>query len=407
MAWTSFPQLHLGHTPISFDEVTGKGKASITFDRVPMSRRRRAMPPRTPTSRCGCMRCSSRGLSPKARCTVYETLERPLVMVLADMERAGITIDPDLLRRLSNDFAKDMAKLESEIHKLAGENFNIASPKQLGEILFDKFSLAGGRKTKTGAWSTDVDVLEDAGRAGPRNRRARCSTGAGWPSCAAPIPMRCPPISIPRPGRVHTSYAMAATSTGRLASTDPNLQNIPSAPRRAARIRQAFVARQGQEADQRRLQPDRAAPARPYRRYPAAQEGLRRRARHSCHDRVGNFRRAGQGHAPRSAPPRQGDQFRHRLRHFRLRARQPARHRARRGERLYQEIFRALSRHPRLYGRRPRHSRASTAMSRPCSAGASISARSIVQSRAFAAGPNARRSMRRSRARPPTSSAAP
>src|SRR5205807_8144486 len=97
----------------------------------------------------------------EGKTAVYETLERPLVGVLAEMEQAGVAIDPDLLRRLSNDFAQEMQRLEAEIHERAGGAFNIGSPKQLGEILFDKFKLEGGRRTKTGAWSTDSDVLEE------------------------------------------------------------------------------------------------------------------------------------------------------------------------------------------------------------------------------------------------------
>ena len=166
MAWTNCPSCICRHTPIAFSEVAGKGKDKITFDCVPVEGgdalfrrgRRRHLAP--------AYAAQAASWRETASVTVYETLERPLVMVLADMERAGITIDPDLLRRLSNDFAKKQGELEKEIHKLAGEDFNIGSPKQLGEILFGKMELAGGRKTKTGAWSTDVDVLEDVAAQG-------------------------------------------------------------------------------------------------------------------------------------------------------------------------------------------------------------------------------------------------
>jgi DNA polymerase-1 len=176
--------------------------------------------------------------------TVYETLERPLVPVLADMERAGITIDPDRLRRLSNDFANQMAGLETEIHKLAGGSFNIGSPKQLGEILFDKFKLPGGKRTKTGAWSTDVDVLEDVAAQGHEIAK-KVLAWRQLQKLRGTYTDALPDYINPQTGRVHTSYAMASTSTGRLASTDPNLQNIPVRTEEGRRIRAAFVAAKG------------------------------------------------------------------------------------------------------------------------------------------------------------------
>ena len=153
-------ELHLGIKPISFSDVAGKGKEKVTFDRVPVAEATRYSAEDADVTLRLWMLLKPL-LATEAKRTVYETLERPLMPVLAEMERAGITIDPDLLRRLSNDFARDMAALESEIHKLAGESFNVASPKQLGDILFGKFSLQGGKRTKTGAWSTDADALED------------------------------------------------------------------------------------------------------------------------------------------------------------------------------------------------------------------------------------------------------
>ncbi|MGH7063888.1 MAG: DNA polymerase, partial [Stellaceae bacterium] len=178
----------------------------------------------------------------KAR--VYETLERPLVMVLADMERAGITIDPELLRKLSNDFARDQVKLEKDIHKLAGGEFNIGSPKQLGDYFFANLKLPGGRKTKTGAWSTDSDVLEELAAQGHDSARKALD----WRQLAklrGTYTDALPTYINPKTGRVHTSYAMASTSTGRLASTDPNLQNIPIRTEEGRRIRRAFVAEEG------------------------------------------------------------------------------------------------------------------------------------------------------------------
>ena len=175
---------------------------------------------------------------------VYETLERPLVMVLADMERAGVSIDPGMLKKLSNDFAKTQVKLEGEIHKLADGEFNIGSPKQLGEILFDRMKIEGGRKTKTGAWSTDSDVLEDVAAQGHPIAK-KVLDWRGLAKLRGTYTDALPTYVNAKTGRVHTSYAMASTSTGRLASTDPNLQNIPVRTEEGRRIRQAFIAAKG------------------------------------------------------------------------------------------------------------------------------------------------------------------
>ncbi len=236
-------ELHLTHTPIPFDRVAGKGKDKVTFDNVALKEATQYSAEDADVTLRLAMLLKPR-LAAEGKRTVYETLERPLVSVLADMEFAGITIDPDLLRKLSNDFAQLQAKLEKQIHKLAGEAFNIGSPKQLGDILFGKFSLPGGRKTKTGAWSTDVDVLEDIAAQGHDIAKLVLD----WRQLAklrGTYTDALPNYVNPRTGRVHTSYAMASTSTGRLASTDPNLQNIPIRTEEGRRIRQAFVSPKG------------------------------------------------------------------------------------------------------------------------------------------------------------------
>ncbi len=236
-------ELHLSHTPIAFSKVTGKGKDKITFDCVPVAEATRYAAEDADVTLRLALLLKPRMLEAGKRC-VYETLERPLIMVLADMERAGITIDPDMLRKLSNDFAREQVKLENEIHKLAGSEFNIGSPKQLGEILFDRMKLEGGRKTKTGAWSTDSDVLEDVAAQGiPIAKKV-----LDWRALAklrGTYTDALPGYINARTGRVHTSYAMASTTTGRLASTDPNLQNIPVRTEEGRRIRQAFIAARG------------------------------------------------------------------------------------------------------------------------------------------------------------------
>jgi DNA polymerase-1 len=236
-------ELHLSHKPVSFTDVAGKGKDKITFDCVPIKTATRYSAEDADVTLRLYHLLKAR-LPAEGKTTVYETLERPLVCVLADMEREGVMIDPDLLRRLSNDFAKEQAKMETQIHKLAGEAFNIGSPKQLGDILFGKFKLEGGRKTKTGAWSTDVDVLEDVAAQGHPIAK-KVLEWRGLAKLRGTYTDALPTYINAKTGRVHTSYAMAATSTGRLASTDPNLQNIPVRTEEGRRIRQAFIAPKG------------------------------------------------------------------------------------------------------------------------------------------------------------------
>jgi DNA polymerase I len=235
--------LHLSHTPITFSEVTGKGKDKITFDCVPVAEATKYSAEDADVTLRLYMLLKPQ-LREKGKRCVYETLERPLVMVLADMERAGVSIDPDMLRKLSNDFAKQQAGLEKEIHKLAGGDFNIGSPKQLGEILFDRMKIEGGRKTKTGAWSTDSDVLEDVAAQGHPIAK-KVLDWRGLAKLRGTYTDALPTYINAKTGRVHTSYAMASTSTGRLASTDPNLQNIPVRTEEGRRIRQAFIAAKG------------------------------------------------------------------------------------------------------------------------------------------------------------------
>ncbi|SNT68794.1 DNA polymerase I [Paracoccus seriniphilus] len=176
--------------------------------------------------------------------TVYETLERPMVPVLADMEMAGIRVDGDTLKRMSNAFAQKMAQLEDEIHELAGERFNVGSPKQLGEILFDKMGLAGGKQGKTGAYSTSADVLEDLAAEGT-DLAARVLDWRQISKLKSTYTDALQTYVNPETGRVHTSYSIAGAQTGRLASSDPNLQNIPVRSDEGRRIREAFVATEG------------------------------------------------------------------------------------------------------------------------------------------------------------------
>jgi DNA polymerase-1 len=238
-------QLHLSHTPITFAEVTGKGKDKLTFDCVPVAEATKYSAEDADVTLRLALLLKPR-LTAIGKRNVYESLERPLVMVLADMERAGVMIDPELLRKLSNDFAKQQGALEIEIHKLAGSDFNIGSPKQLGEILFGQLGLEGGRKTKTGAWSTDSDVLEDVAAQGHPIAK-KVLEWRGLAKLRGTYTDALPTYINAKTGRVHTSYAMASTSTGRLASTDPNLQNIPVRTEEGRRIRQAFISPAGKK----------------------------------------------------------------------------------------------------------------------------------------------------------------
>ena len=233
---------HLGHTPIPIKELIGSGKSQITFDKVAIEKAAPyAAEDADITLRLWKM------LKPRLvmnrAVTVYETLERPLMPILARMERHGIAVDRDMLSRLSNGFSQRMAALEDEIYELADQKFNIGSPKQLGEILFDKMGMQGGKKTKTGAWGTGADVLEDLAMIHDLPRRI-----IDWRQLSKLKSTYTDSLQghiNAETGRVHTSFSMASTSTGRLASTDPNLQNIPIRTEEGREIRKAFVPEEG------------------------------------------------------------------------------------------------------------------------------------------------------------------
>ncbi|MDB9890013.1 DNA polymerase I [Alphaproteobacteria bacterium] len=176
--------------------------------------------------------------------SVYERLERPLIPILAEMEASGITVDRNILARMSNDFAKRMAVFQSEIHQLAGEEFNIASPKQLGEILFEKMRLEGGKKAKTGAFSTSADVLEDLAASGVEIA-AKVLEWRHLAKLKSTYADALVESILATTGRVHTSFSMVGASTGRLSSSDPNVQNIPIRTAEGRQIRTAFVAAAG------------------------------------------------------------------------------------------------------------------------------------------------------------------
>ena len=233
---------YLSHACIPIKELIGSGKSQITFDRVAIDRAASyAAEDAEVTWR---LWHQFKPQLHRARVTtVYETMERPLIPVLARMEMRGIRVDRDTLSRMSNAFAQKMAGLEAEIHELAGETFNVGSPKQLGEILFDRMGLEGGKRGKTGAWSTPAEVLEDL--ATLHDLPARVLDWRALSKLKSTYTDALQEHINPETGRVHTSYSIAGAATGRLASTDPNLQNIPVRSEEGRRIREAFVAEPG------------------------------------------------------------------------------------------------------------------------------------------------------------------
>jgi DNA polymerase-1 len=238
--------LHLGHKPIAFKDVAGTGKSQISFDAVPLEEATRyAAEDADVTLRL--WRLLRPKLSAQGVLTVYETQDRPLAPIVADMELAGILVDRSQLSRLSGEFAQRMGALEAEAHLMAGRAFNLASPKQIGDILFDEMGLAdavGAKKTKTGAWSTGAETLEDLAAAGHALPRVLLD----WRTLAklrSTYTETLRDAISPATGRVHTSYSLVGAQTGRLSSTDPNLQNIPVRTEEGRKIREAFIAAPG------------------------------------------------------------------------------------------------------------------------------------------------------------------
>jgi DNA polymerase I len=233
----------LDHEPISFKTVAGAGKGQKSFKHVTLADATAYAAEDADVTLRIWEHLRPR-LAHEGLLTVYETLERPLPKVLVDMELAGVKVDPEKLRLLSNDFGVRMAELEAEAHKLAGRPFNLGSPKQIGEVLFKEMGLASGRMTATGAMSTDASMLEELAAQGhelPRVlldwRQLSKLKGTYTDALTAAI--------SEATGRVHTSFQLAAATTGRLASSDPNLQNIPIRTEEGRKIRRAFIAEPG------------------------------------------------------------------------------------------------------------------------------------------------------------------
>jgi len=245
---------HLGHTPLAFTQVIehappAKKKSDRTFAGVPIDKATEYAAEDADVTLRLWLALKPR-LVAERMTTVYETLERPLLPVLADMEAAGVKVDRSILSRLSSSFAQGIARLEEEVQALAGRPFNLGSPKQLGELLFDQLKLPGGKRTKSGQWETRAGLLDDlaANEELPPDARKLINTMLEWRQLSKlkstytdALPLHIHPDTA----RIHTSYALAATTTGRLASTDPNLQNIPARTKEGREIRTAFIAEKG------------------------------------------------------------------------------------------------------------------------------------------------------------------
>ncbi|WP_441244740.1 DNA polymerase I [Tardiphaga sp. 768_D3_N2_1] len=236
-------EIWLGHAMLTFGELIGSGKGKLTFEQVKIDRAT-AYAAEDADVLLRLWNVLKPRLAAEHMTTVYETLERPLISVLARMERRGISIDRQVLSKLSADFAQTAARIEAEIREIAGEEVNIGSPKQLGDILFGKMGLPGGSKTKTGAWSTSAQVLDDLAEQGHEFPRKILD----WRQVSklrSTYTDALPNYVHPQTHRVHTTYALAATTTGRLSSNEPNLQNIPVRTEDGRKIRRAFIATPG------------------------------------------------------------------------------------------------------------------------------------------------------------------
>jgi DNA polymerase-1 len=233
----------LGHAVLTDSEVIGSGKNKLTFDQVAIDKAT-AHSAEDSDVILRLWRVLKPRLVAERMTAVYETLERPLISVLARMERRGISIDRQVLSRLSGEFAQTAARVEAEIQEIAGEPINVGSPKQIGDILFGKMAIPGGSKTKTGAWSTSAQILDELAEQGHEFPKKILE----WRQVSklkSTYTDALPTYVHPQTHRVHTTYALAATTTGRLSSNEPNLQNIPVRTEDGRKIRRAFIASPG------------------------------------------------------------------------------------------------------------------------------------------------------------------
>ena len=242
-ALESLAERWFGHAVVNYGELIGSGKNKLTFDQVAIDRAT-AYSAESADVILRLHRVLKPRLAAEHMTTVYETLERPLVSVLARMERRGISIDRQVLSRLSGDFAQTAARVEAELQEIAGEPINVGSPKQIGDIIFGKMGITGGTKTKTGAWSTSAQILDELAEQGHEFPKKILE----WRQVSklkSTYTDALPEYVHPQTHRVHTTYALAATTTGRLSSNEPNLQNIPVRTEDGRKIRRAFIATPG------------------------------------------------------------------------------------------------------------------------------------------------------------------
>jgi DNA polymerase-1 len=233
----------LGHTTIAFGDLIGSGRNKLSFEQVAIDKATEYAGESADVIHRLAHVLKPRLVSERMM-TVYETLERPLVSVLTRMERRGISIDRQVLSRLSSEFAQTAARVEGEIREIAGEDINPGSPKQLGDIMFGKMGLPGGKKTKTGAWSTSASILDELAEIG-HDFPKKVLEWRQVSKLRSTYTDALPEYVHPQTHRVHTTYALAATTTGRLSSNEPNLQNIPVRTEDGRKIRKAFIAAKG------------------------------------------------------------------------------------------------------------------------------------------------------------------
>ncbi|MGI4851812.1 MAG: DNA polymerase I [Janthinobacterium lividum] len=236
-------KLHLNHETIKYKDITGVGRKQITFDYVDLPQAC-AYAAEDAEVTLELYQLFKARLTPEQTTVIYETLDRPMISVLKDMESTGITVDVQALRTLSQDFTQRLSELEKDIHRLAGHPFNIGSPKQLGDVIYLELGLEGGKKNKSGAFATGADILEELAAKGHEFPEKVLA----WRQLAKLKSTYTDALMEqinPKTGRVHTTYALTITSTGRLASSNPNLQNIPIRSEEGRKIRAAFVAKEG------------------------------------------------------------------------------------------------------------------------------------------------------------------
>ena len=235
--------LYFQHKPIAYKDVAGIGKSQVTFDYVSLEKALDYAAEDADITLRLWHELKPKLVQAQGIISVYENLDRPLIPVIGRMEMAGIEVDRNVLKDMSNQFAQDLMRLEKEIQDEAGSPFNISSPKQVGQVLFDQMGLKGGKKTKTGDWSTNVSVLEELAISNPIVQKILDHRGLSKLKSTYTDALQ--EQIEKRTGRVHTSYSLAGTSTGRLASSDPNLQNIPIRTDAGRKIRTAFIAPNG------------------------------------------------------------------------------------------------------------------------------------------------------------------